>query len=576
MLAFYGSAQDVNFYATVDKNPVAVNDVFTYTLTLENGRGDIIPPKLSDFNVVFGPSRSSNYRIINGRQSSSITLSYTMRATSIGEFTIDPGRAQADGKTYETEALSIKVINGRSSAAAQRSQSNSGSSASGSESSNDENLKVQILLSKRKAYLGEQIVATYVVLTRYKNIDVDETKFPSLAGFWTEDLKNEQATWERELEIINGVAYRKAVLKRQILFPQRTGKIKIDPLAISARVNRSFFNAGTALRVNSNSPQLEVEALPSGAPPSYTGAVGDFQFSVDLDRQELKANEAITMKIAISGQGNLTLIDEPELSFPADFEAYDPETSDRINVSGGGVSGSRSFQYLLIPRYPGEYEIPKISFTFFNPRSAQFERRSAGPFAIKVGGGDVVATTAGAQRSQNVVEESANDIRYILTDASRLEPKGALFFKSIPYFIILCIPFLALIIFLLLRKKRRSDLSDAAGYKQRKASKMARRRLKKSEAALRANDSTKFYAEIYQALYGYLSDKLGIPVSNLTRILINEKLRQKDVEEPLLAELSKIMDTCEMARFSPMNNADEKGFYDESVRLIQKLDQKIR
>src|SRR5690554_3240017 len=284
--------------------------------------------------------------------------------------------------------------------------------------------------------------------------------------------------------MINGVPYRQAVLKRQILFPQRTGKIQIDPLTISSRVNRSFLNPGEELIMASNSPTIEVMPLPGNAPESYNGAVGDFTFSADIDRTELPANEAITLKITIGGSGNLSLVKEPELKFPPDFETYDPETKDRINVSGAGVSGSRSFQYLIIPRYPGEYEIPEIKFTYFDPNKGNYVTKTQGPFPIKVTGDGSASAGAGGARPQNTVRQISDEIRYIRIDDTTLELKGGQFFRSIGYYFAIGIPFVGFILFLAFRKKRATELDDVQGTRRRKANKMARRRLKMAETAL--------------------------------------------------------------------------------------------
>ena len=576
MATFAVKAQETAFYATVDKNPVGAGDVFSYQITLENGRSDITPPDLSDFNVVFGPSRSSNYRIINGQQTSSMSFSYTMRPRKTGSFTIGPASTTVNGKRYETKPITIKVVQGSSTKAAAQSRSNQSGQSSRKEVSENENLKVQILLNKRKVHLGEQVVATYVILTRFRSLDIEDTKFPGMAGFWTEDIKVEQARWEREYEMVDGVAYRKAVLKRQILFPQRTGKIKIDPLTISTRVNRSFLNPGEELKMASNSPTLEVMPLPGTAPESFAGAVGDFNFSASIDREELPANEAISLKINITGSGNLSLVKEPELNFPPDFETYDPETKDRINVSGSGVSGGRTFQYLVIPRYPGEYEIPEIAFTYFDPQKEKYITKTEGPFPIKVTGEGAAVVGSNGQRVQNTVKQSADDIRYIETQSEKLVPRGRQFFKTSGYYVAMGAPFLGFILFLVFRKRRARELDDVKGTRRRKANKMARRRLKLANKALKANDSKLFYAEISKAIYGYMSDKLGIPGGLLSRQVIIGNLEELNIEEELIIKLSNTIETCEMARFAATADVSNQEFYTKTVDLISKLDRRIR
>ncbi len=568
-------AQDPSFSASVDKNPVATGDVFTYKVTLDNARGDINAPDLSDFNVVFGPSTSSSFRIVNNSQTSSVTLSYSMRPIKTGTFTIGAASVVVNGKRLRTKPIEIKVVKGNSTNATQPASNSRQSTQTQSASSNN-NLLVQVQLSKRTAFLGEQIVATYVILTRYRSIEVQETNFPALAGFWSEDVKQDQATWEQNYTMINGIAYRKAIIKQQILFPQRTGELKIPSLSISARVNRSFFNPGTEVKVTSNSPTITVNALPSKAPDSYLGAVGNFTFSVDLDRKEVNANDAINLTATVSGRGNLTLVKEPEIKFPADFETYDPETKDRISVNGAGVSGNRSFQYLIIPRYPGDYEIPEIEFTYFDPTSGTFITKNAGPFEIHVTGSASMKNGQSGVISQNAVKQSNEDILYINTDVSKLKSLDQRFFKTKLYFALMAVPVLFFIGFIFFRKKREAEAYDVAGTKRRKANKMARKRLKSASVALKNLDSKLFYAEIFKAIYGYMTDKLGIPGSLLSKQVIMENLRNKNVDEETLLELSQTLEACEMARFASTQKEGDKQFYDETVKLIAKLDSKIR
>lgn len=568
---FFAKAQEVNFYASVDKNPVAAGQTLSYKVTLENARGNIVAPDLDKLNVVFGPSTSSNFRIINGKQTSSLVLSYTMRPARTGTFTIGPAAVSVNGKRLTTDPIEVKVVKGSSAAGNQRSRGNSQD-----RQATNNNLMVQVQLNKRNVFLGEEVIATYVILTRYRNIEIQETNFPALPGFWTEEVDKEQASWERDYEMINGVAYRKAIVKQQVLFPQRTGKLKISPLKITARVNRSFFNPGEEVKVTSNAPSVSVEPLPGKAPESYDGAVGKYDFSVELDRKEVEANDAINLTATVSGRGNLTLVNQPNIQFPADFDAYDPETKDRISVNGAGVRGARSFQYLIIPRYPGDYEIPEIKFTFFDPNAGKFITKTAGPFPVHVTGSAATETEAGRSRSQNVVKQSNTDIRYIETDISGIRKPGAGFFKSSGYYIAMAIPFLFFIGFIALRKKRAADAGDVEGTRRRKANKMARKRLKSAEKALKANDSKLFYAEIFKALYGYMSDKLGIPGSLLSRQVIVDNLENKEMNEELIHELSQTIETCEMARFASTEQMGDREFYDKTVKLIAKLDSKIR
>lgn len=568
----------MRFYATVDKNPVGVGDVFSYQITLENGRGDITPPNLSDFRTVAGPMRSSNVRIINGQSTSATTLSYSIRPDKQGKITIGEARAIINGKEYRTEPITVSIVQGASTRAQQpnRGQTSSRPSTSQNQNATDDHLMVQIQLSKRKVYLGEQISVAYVILTRYRNLDMEDSKFPELSGFWAEELKADRVQWERDYEIINGLAYKKAVLRRQIIFPQRTGKLQIDPLSIKARANRSFIHPGDEITMVSNSPTIEVLPLPGQSPESFNGAVGEFNFSVKTDRTEVPTNEAINLTISISGSGNLSLVNEPQIKFPADFETYDPETKDRINVSGSGISGSRSFQYLIIPRYPGEYEIPEVTFSYFDPKREKFITKTEGPFPIKVTGTSGISAGTSGERAQSTVKQTTKDIRYIKTDAEGLVPTEKQFFKTMGYFLGMGVPFLGFILFLGFRKRRADELDDAEGARRKKANKMARQRLKLASKALKAHDSKLFYAEIFKAIYGYMSDKLGIPGSLLSRQVIVENLQQRNIDEDLIHDLTSTIETCDMARFAAVHNVSDEEFYTQTVKLISKLDNRIK
>jgi len=566
--------QDAALVASVDKNPVSVNDVFTLKITLTNGKGNIETPDLNDFQVVFGPSRSSSYRIVNGRQSSSITFSYTLRPKRTGTFEIGVAKANVDGKVLTTSPIKVEVVKGASTSASSggASRSNGGSSTQ----STNQNLMVRTQLSKSNVYKGEQIVISYILLSRYNNIDLGEMDFPTLNGFWSENFPEEQTTWEPNYEMINGVPYRKAVLRQQVIFPQRAGTIKIEPLVLSANVNRSFFNPGENITVRGNSPSVTVKALPDGTPASFEGAVGSFDFSATVDKNKAKANEAINLKVKITGAGNLGLIDEPDFKFPEDFEVYDPETDDRISVNKGGVRGSRSFQYLIIPRYPGEYKIPELQFSFFNPKTGRYQTATAGPFEFSISNDQGKVPTAGAPRAKNLVEQSGLDIRYIITDEERLPATRSQFFGTPLFWAGAAGPFALLLFFLAYRRRKEALDKDVRGRKKRGANRMARKRLKAAEAALKSGDSQVFYQEIFKALYGYLSDKLGIPTGELTRSKIVYELERNDVNEATVNDVTYVIDTCEMARFAPVTEVSDEVFYKRTAELIENLEERLK
>lgn len=576
MLLFplFSWGQGATLVATVDKNPVSVNDVFTLKITLTNGKGSIESPDLNDFQVVFGPSRASSYRIVNGRQSSSLTFSYTLRPKEIGTFEIGVAKANVDGKVLTSSPIKIEVVKGASTSSTQ--QPNSSARQKANPQSTNQNLLVRTQLSKTNVYKGEQVVLTFVLLSRYNNIDLGDIDFPTLNGFWTEDFPEEQTSWEPNLEIINGVQYRKAILRQQVIFPQRAGTIQLEPLTLSANVNRSFFNPGENITVRSNSPKITVKALPDGAPKSFNGAVGSFDFSATVDKNEAKANEAINLKVKVTGSGNLKLIDEPKFEFPEDFEVYDPETNDRLSVTTGGLRGSRSFQYLIIPRYPGEYTIPELEFSFFNPSTGKYQTAKAGPFTFDISDAEGNVPAAGTPRAKNIVEQSGLDIRYIITDSNMLSGPRSQFFGTPLFWAASAGPFALLLIFLLYRRRKEALYKDVKGRKKRRASRLAQKRLKAAEAALKSGDSSVFYQEIFKGLYGYLGDKLGIPIGQLSRQKIFSELEKNGLKEATIKDVTYVIDTCEMARFAPVTEVSDEVFYKRTAELIENLEGKLK
>lgn len=564
-----GNAQDPVFSASTDKQTVAAGETFNVKFTIENGRGEISPPDFSDFRVMMGPARSSSFQLINGRQTSTMTLSYTLRAVKEGTYTIGSATAKVGNTRLQSEPLKIEVTAGRSPSAG---GTQPGQGRQQQRPSTDKNLFVRTLISKSKLYRGEALVVTFELLSRYNNIDLGETNFPSLDGFWSEDIKTGQTSWEQDYTYIDRVPYRKAVLRKQLLFPQRSGTIEIAPFSVTARVNRSFFNPGTEVKAESYAIEIEVLPLPGGAPESFKGAVGEYNFSANIGQTEVTANDAIDLSLTLTGRGNLRLIKTPEIGFPSDFEVYDPELKDRISVTAGGMSGSRTYAYLVIPRYPGKYEIPAIEYTYFSPKNKKYITEKAGPFEIKVSGEDGLVPSEPGAIARTRVEPTRRDIRYIVTDADLLRPAGKMFFRSFWYYLLTAGPLLFLIGFVLFHKKRDAILGDVKTIRKKKAHQAAKKRLSEAKKAMAKGDSSTFYSEIFSALYGFLSDKLGEEKAALTKPVIRQKLADHEVPDHLGREAVYLIETCEMARFAPAAGQSDAVFYERTAEFIEKLE----
>ena len=365
-LSSFGMAQDVSLSASVNKNPVALNDHFSLTFTLQNANGNIDPPSLDDFSLLYGPGTSTSVQIVNGRRSSSFSYTYTLAATKEGEFTIAPATAIVNGVEYKSNEIKLKVVNGGSSASVQNSGSGSGANVNTQSGVATKDLMIKINLNKSKVYVGEAVLATFVLYSRFQAIELQEFESPSFNGFWSEEIENLRASWDDKIEIIDGKQYRKATLRQVVLIPQHAGNIKIEKVKLSALVNASFFNRGTLLDASSSEQSLNVLPLPEGKPANFSGAVGQFELKATTSTQNVKSNDALNYIVELRGKGNLKLVSQFNVPFPGDFERYDPKITENITVDKGGMSGTKKWDYLLIPRHQGDYTIPGISFSYFD------------------------------------------------------------------------------------------------------------------------------------------------------------------------------------------------------------------
>jgi hypothetical protein len=566
-LVFFGkiSAQ-TSFTATVDKNPVGVNDRFKLTLTLENASGNVTPPDLSDFQLIFGPAKSTSYQFVNGQTSNTISYSYTLAPKATGDFTIEAAVANTDKGVLKSEPIQLKVIEGGS----RQTPSNQPSAGTSRQVSGNDELIAEIRLDKKKAWKGEQVVVTYMIYSRYRNIDFTDYQFPSTNGFYSHDYDEEQAGWRQQLEVINGKQYRVAVLRKQMLFPQQQGKLRIEPMTVSARVDYSFFNPGRAITVKSNAAELEVLPLPA-APSDFKGDVGKFTFEVKPDRTELNANDAINLSVKISGNGNLKLVSAPKINFPPDFEVYDPKITDRFSTSGGGLSGSRTFEYLIIPRHQGEYTIEPLAYTYFDPASGNYVTLKSDPLQFNVGKGS--SEPAGMVYSGSSKEDVlilGQDIRYI-KPAGQLIPEEDAFFGSSRYYALLFLPLFGLLVIYLLRRKQINDRKNEVNVRSRQAGKIARKLLSEANQRLKKSETAAFYEAVFKALYGYLGGKLNIPPASLSREQIKSGLTEQGINETLTADLMNLLSRCEMARFAPSGELDPQKDYQSAARIIGEL-----
>ena len=569
---------------------VGKKEQFRLTLTLNQRGGENLKlPNLGNFEVLMGPSTSSSssIQIINGKTTQNFTYSYTfiLRAKKTGKFTIRPASIEVNSKVYQSNSINIEVIEGSSNPTNSRNRV-APQQQQVTDQIKKEDLFVKVELNKTNVFKGQHVIATAKVYSRVNLSGFQDVKFPSYEGFWTQDIDLPQNI-QLEREVYKGEIYNVGTLKKTILFPQQTGKIKIDPFEVECaivqrRARRSifddFFDQGRTVIAKVASKPLTVTVKDIPAINNFSGGVGSFSIKGSLNKQTVKANDAVTLKIDISGNGNLKLIKPLKIDFPADFEVYDPKTANNLKTSENGVSGSVTFEHLFIPRHQGEYTIPEISFVYFNPVSARKISKKIGPFTINVEKGDDSQTaTVVSSFSKEDVKFIGKDIRFIKQGNTRLIKTGHTFFGTLAFYLFYLISILGLAIIVLLYRQQAKRNANLVLVKHKKASKLARKHLKNASLQLKQNNREEFYEAVLKAFWGYLSDKLNLPMADLNRDKAVETLHANNVEEALVTEFISIVDKCEFARFAPAESeAQMSDLYIEAEQVMNKIDKQIR
>lgn len=600
-LIAYGTqalADKVSFTASAP-DAVVVGDQFrlSYTVTTQKIK-DFQAPSIKGFDVLMGPSRSqqSSTQIINGNvtSTSSITFTYILMANTAGEYTISGASIVADGNQMVSNSVKIKVLpQDQSSNGGQNGSSNNNSSihsSSGTTVSNQD-LFITATASKTNVFEQEAFVLTYKIYTRESNLQLNNAKLPDFKGFHSQEIEmTTNAKWTPEH--YQGRNYYTTVYRQFVLFPQQSGKLYIDPAQFQMTVGKpvqsadpfdAFFNGGSSvveIKKNIATPKIaiNVNPLPAGKPSDFSGGVGEFTISSSINSKELKTNDAITIKLVISGTGNLKLISNPEIKFPDDFEVYDPKVDNQVRLTREGLTGNKVIEYLAIPRHAGTYKIPGVSFSYFDIRSKSYKTLKTEEYVVNIekgaGNADQVIANFTNKEDLKVLGE---DIRYIKQNEVTLQPKGSFFYGSMTYWLFYIIPALAFILFFIIYRKQAAENANVAKMRTKKANKVAIKRMKLAGKLLSENKKDAFYDEVLKALWGYISDKLNIPVSRLSKDNIEEKLRNHGVSEELIKEFLNALNDCEFARFAPgdENQAMDK-VYSSSIEVISKMENSIK
>ncbi|MFP4525296.1 MAG: BatD family protein [Bacteroidales bacterium] len=587
--------EDIEFSAEAS-SVVRVGERFRLTFTVNADVDDFTPPEFSGFNVLAGPSTSTstNVSIVNGKMERSYQLQYTyvLRADETGEFTIPPAKVEVDGEEYTSNEVEIEVIEGEEDKSEEdKSDSSTDQQQKQSGKVDDDDLFVKIILDKNNVYKEEPVVATVKLYSKLNISNLHNVKFPDFKGFYKEEIETPPLR-QLKKENVDGEIYGTGVLKKYILFPKKTGKIKIDPFQVDCivqqRVNkqsRSFFDdffgdhRTIKKSIESKPMTINVKSLPGDKPVHFTGGVGNFNMEASLDKDQTHTDEAVTLKVKISGTGNLKVTDIPTINFPPDLEVYDPKVSSDIKATEDGVSGVKEYEYPVVPRHEGEYQIPSVRFAYFDLKEERYKTLSTKPLELNVVSREDSGSASGriSDFSQEDLKVIGKDIRYLKTRNIDLKDKDDFLFGSVLFYAVFAGGIFLFIIVFLLQHRRAKENANIALAKSRKANRYARERLKTVFKHLNNNNKDKFYEEILKTLWGYLSDKLSIPASELYRDNARKKLQQLNVDTHLIDQFLGLIDDCEFARYAPANNESRmEELYQQAIEVISQLQQKLR
>lgn len=591
------AADAVEFKASAPAQ-VIMGNPFQLTYSVNQRAKDLRAPEFVDFDYIAGPytSQSSSTSFVNGKRTSSFTLTYTytLIPNKEGTFTLPPATIKVDGEQYTSNGVRITVLPpdqpSNVSTASQQSNANVSIQPREATNANAENIFMRTLVSKTKVHEQEVILLTYKLY--FAGVDVaqftNNTRLPEFKGFLKQEL--EIGEIQTELEHYNGRNYQTAVIYRTLLFPQRSGDIVIDPAQFEAvlRVqNRAqvrsifddFFNSYTTVAKPLTAPSvtIHVSELPAGKPSGFSGGVGQFAINSRISNTDLQANEAVTLTLTIQGTGNMKLLKTPAVDWPEGFEVYDPKVTNNFKNSLSGVSGTKTIEYLAIPRAGGTYTIPAVQFAYYDTQADTYKTLSTPEYTLNI------ARSANEESSAAVVnnfvqkeniQQFGSDIRYIYTnDQPRfIQQASSITFGSLAFWAWYGVPLLlAAILFFLFRKQIKEN-ADITRVRYKKANKVAQRRLKAAEKLLKENQKEAFYEEIERAAWTYLSDRLSIPTAQLNKENIAQILSNKGVSQTVISELHRVLTTAEFARYAPTSDHAMQDMYNDTTNIINQLE----
>lgn len=576
---------------------VGIDEQFNVTFVIEGAKPtDFSWDPGADFDLVWGPQqgRSTSVQIINGKraESSQTTYSYILRPLKAGKFTLAGASAKVKGNEIYSDPYVIEVVSSGSSSgqSSQASQSQPSRQPSQQGSISDSDIFLRLSLSRSEVVVGEPVIATIKLYQRVNVSGFEGVSFPSFNGFWSQEIEA-PSNIEFQRETYDGQIYNAAVLRKFLLIPQHQGKLNIDPAELVCLVSVRVSSGGNSIfdgffdeyrnvrkKVQTKPVTVNVSALPAGAPASFAGGVGEFSVSATVSKDSIKTHEAASLIVTVSGKGNVALLEAPKVSFPPDMEVYDTKVTS--NIAPGGMSGTRKYEYPFIPRSYGDFVIEPIKYAYYDVNQKKYVTLETQPIDLTVLKGNESgssATVVVPGSSQKDVKDLDSDIRYINVKDPLLVARGHFLVGSGLFWTIVMLLVAAAAALWLLLRRMAARRADIAGMKNRKATKMAMRRLHLAGTFLKQNLYTAFYEELHKSLLGFISDKLTIPVAELSKDRISEALQAGNVPQEYISSFIGILDACEFARYSPSTGNDAMAaHYAAAADVISAIDSSMK
>ncbi|MGA9115536.1 MAG: BatD family protein [Bacteroidota bacterium] len=575
---------DATFEASVDRNQVALGEQFSLSFVLGNagmgGGKNLQLPDLSRFHIMAGPNQSSSMQFVNGAVSSSVSYAYVLQPKEPGRFTIGAASIEVSGSVLRSQPLTIEVVQGAGRSSPPAGPQGGGG---GAESQLEGNIFLRASVDRSRLIQGEQVNLTFKLYTRVSVSNYAVQKNPAMKGFWGEDVENPRNI-TLATETVDGRQYRVGVIRKMALFPTQSGDLEISPMEVQATVQvqsrrlfdplDSFFQDPFGRTVNttvaSEPLKIRVDPLPGGAPAGFGGAVGRFAMSTETDRKTVRADEPVSLRITISGAGNLKLLESPAVEFPPDFEQYAPKVTENITRREGKIAGSKTFEYLMIPRYPGRKTLRPVTFVFFDPARGEYVTLRSAPLELTVEPGAAPRAESSPGDRREDVTLLSRDIRYIRLADDGLRRKGEYVYRDPLFLLLLALPAGGWAAAFVAARKRREERSDEAGTRSRKAYRTARRRLREAGTA-------EVSSCVARALWTYLGDRLGIPPAEMSLERAAAELEARSRDPGAAAALRELLERCEQERFAPPASGSAAGRQrtDEARRVLDRIERSL-